>query len=86
MHLLAEDFDTDIDHDLDEMRFHRSRVNYITKAEPIGVTDTLQCKASTLPQVYLPFSGKRLTPTMQGDTVEIKLPEGTPYVLLYFPK
>ena len=86
VHLIAKEFDTDIDHKLDEMRFHRSRVNYITKAEPIGVTDTLQCKASALPEVYLPLTNARLTPCKNADTIEISLPPKASYVLLHFPK
>jgi len=37
VHLLASEYDTGIDHKLDEMRFHRSRVNYIDRVTPMGI-------------------------------------------------
>ena len=37
VHFLAKDFDTEVDKELDEMRFHRSRVNYITKQRLLQV-------------------------------------------------
>jgi hypothetical protein len=36
LQLVAADYDVDIDHKLDEMRVHRSRVNLITKIGPLG--------------------------------------------------
>ena len=85
VHLLAEDFDTDIDHRLDEMRFHRSRVNYINKAIPTGVTNTLLLQADTAPTVYLPLTAGRAEVTRTRDGYTVKLPHNTPYAILRFP-
>lgn len=86
VHLLAKDFDTDIDHRLDEMRFHRSRVNMIVKAEPIGVTDTLLLQAQAAPAVYLPLQKETACVRSDGERHEIRLPKGTAYVILRFEK
>lgn len=81
---MAEDYDTDIDHKLDEMRFHRSRVNFINKVEPIGVTSRLCLRAETEPQVFLPFSSEPAQVTCDRETVRIKLPEGCAYAIAHF--
>ena len=85
-HFLAEDYDTDIDHTLDEMRFHRSRVNYINRVTPIGTTDTLRIRCKTAPTVYLPFSEESATVTRKDGIAEILLPKETTYCILCFPK
>lgn len=82
---LAEEYDTDIDHKLDEMRFHRSRVNYIDHVEPIGVSGRVQLQAKDDPQVYLPFSQESAQITRQGDTVTVTLPDKCAYGILHFP-
>ena len=74
--MVAEDYETDIDHKLDEMRFHRSRVNFINKVRPVGVTSRLCLRAETQPQVYLPFSSEPAQVTCDRKTVRITLPEG----------
>lgn len=84
VHLLAKDFDTDIDHRLDEMRFHRSRVNYINKAIPTGVTQHLVLQAEVPPEVYLPFSQESAVVTCTEKEYSIDLPPHTAYVILRF--
>ena len=84
VHLLAKDFDTDIDHHLDEMRFHRSRVNYITRVEPIGVSRRVTVRAPHAPTVYLPFTEKAATVRETSCGYEVTLPEKTAYAILAF--
>ena len=93
--MLAADFETDVDHRLDEMRFHRSRVNLINHVEPIGVTQTLRIRSDILPEVYTPFSDAVAQATLSeegggnadGATVcTVSLPEPTSFVILRFPK
>ncbi|MBQ9098611.1 MAG: hypothetical protein IJY50_04185 [Clostridia bacterium] len=86
VHLLAKDFETDIDHRLDEMRFHRSRVNYINKVEPANVTSHLTLTANALPDVFLPFSADSATVKKSENGVEISLPKKSSYVILHFRK
>ena len=86
VHLLAEDYDTDIDHALDEMRFHRSRVNFVNKAEPIGITDTVRLSADTLPAVYTPFNDEKSEVCKCNGEICIRLPEKTAYAILEFLK
>lgn len=86
VHLLAEDYDTDIDHALDEMRFHRSRVNFVNKAEPIGITDTVRLRADTLPTVYTPFNDEKSEVCKCNGEICIRLPEKTAYAILEFLK
>ncbi len=86
VHLLAEDYDTDIDHKLDEMRFHRSRVNFINKVEAIGVTDTLEISSDSVPTVYTPFEKESAQVEGKNGKIKIRLPHKTAYVILQFPK
>ena len=86
LHLLAKEFDTDIDHRLDEMRFHRSRVNLITKAVPIGQSDTFTAVSDTPPTVHLPFSKDTATVTPSPEGFTVRLPKDTAYAILAFPK
>ena len=84
VHLLAEDYDTDIDHHLDEIRFHRSRVNYINKVEPVGITDRVVLEADVAPTVYTPFSEIPVEVTCEKGTYTVRLPEKTAYAVLHF--
>ncbi len=85
VHLLAEDYDTDVDHHLDEIRFHRSRVNYINKVEPVGVTQTLCLRADRAPSVFTPLNDAPVSVTAEGDTYTVSLPQKTAYIILHFP-
>ena len=82
VHLLAEDYDTDIDHHLDEIRFHRSRVNYVNKVEPVGVGERIRVRAATAPLVYIPFQKESAEVTGENGTYTIKLPPKTAYAIL----
>ena len=82
VHMLAADFDTDIDHKLDEMRFHRSRVNFINKVAPIGVTQTIVVKTDGNVEAFTPFNEKTATVTREGERVIVTLPEPTSYLIL----
>ena len=84
--MLAEDYDTDIDHTLDEMRFHRSRVNYINYVKPIGVTQTLRLRAQTIPAVYTPFNQEPAEISLKDGICTVTLPEPTSFLILRFPK
>ena len=86
VHLLAEDYDTDIDHKLDEMRFHRSRVNFVNKVEPIGVDGVICLRAATAPTVYTPFSSEASSVTEKNGIYTVRLPEKTAYAILQFSK
>ena len=86
VHLLAEDFETDINHHLDEIRFHRSRVNLITKVEPLNVTDTLVFTADTTPVAYAPFSDESPKTVWENGKATVHLPHKTSYAILQFPK
>ncbi len=86
VHLLAEKYDTDIDHHLDEIRFHRSRVNYVNKADPMGVTRTLRGTAATKPTVYLPLTDETAEVTFEKGTFTVNLPEKCAYIILRFCK
>ncbi len=85
MHLLAEDYDTDIDHRLDEIRFHRSRVNLVIKADPIGTSRIIKVSSGTVPQVYTPFNREESSVISEGNLQTITLPENCAYAILLFP-
>ena len=84
--LLAADFDTDIDHHLDEIRFHRSRVNYITKVEPIGVDPVVKIHADVAPEVYTPFHQEQSSVASDGMIHTITLPDKCAYAILHINK
>jgi len=86
VHFLAEDYDVDIDHNLDEMRTHRSRVNFVNKVEPIGIDGVLTLESDTLPEVYTPFCNESSQASVKDGIVRIKLPEKCSYAILRFRK
>jgi len=85
VHLLAEDYDVDIDHHLDEIRFHRSRVNFVNYVKPIGISEQLTITANAIPQVWTPFDDVPSVVDAADGTYRITLPEGTAYAILYVP-
>lgn len=86
MHFLAADYDTDIDHHLDKIRFHRSRVNFVNKVAPIGVTRKIVLRTVLVPKVYLPFDSGKAAVTANGEFCMIDLPENTSYLIAKFNK
>jgi len=82
IHLLAAEYDTDIDHHLDEIRFHRSRVNLITKAEPIGISETVRLRADGAVKVHIPFHDDNATVCQTDGVYDIKLPKNTAYAII----
>ena len=86
VHFLAEDYDTDIDHKLDAMRYHRSRVNFINKVTPIGITGLLKIQTEKQPEVYLPFHTEPATVSAENGICTVTLPENCAYAILRFAK
>ncbi|MBQ9097852.1 MAG: hypothetical protein IJY50_00280 [Clostridia bacterium] len=86
VHLLAEDYDTDIDHHLDEIRFHRSRVNYINRVTAVGTSAVVRIAAGRAPDVYTPFETTAAKTEWQQGICTVTLPEHTAYAILHFPK
>lgn len=82
--LLAEDYDVDIDHELDRIRTHRSRVNLLTTIKPVGTAKTLRFQTEKTPVVYTPFSVGETRVERIGQEVHLHLPENTSYVILSF--
>ena len=76
----------DIDHELDSIRFHRSRVNLVTKAEPIGIDGILRIEAKQAPTVYAPFSDAEPVCKLEDGVCTVTLPEKCPYAILQFKK
>ena len=84
VHLLAADYDTDIDHHLDEIRYHRSRINYINKVEPIGIDREIIVEAQSAPLVYTPFNDDKSEVVLTDGVCCVKLPEKCSYAILKF--
>ena len=83
---LAEDYDVDINHELDSIRFHRSRVNLLTKIEPIGIDRTLCLRAETAPEVYTPFNEETPDVKFENGLITVTLPEKCSYAIMRFKK
>lgn len=84
--LLAEDYDVDIDHYLDSIRFHRSRVNFITEVAPAGVDGKICIATDKTPKVYTPFVRGDHRITLRQGECTVVLPEKCSYTILAFPK
>ena len=83
---LAEDYDVDIDHELDAKRNHRTRVNLLTKIEPIGIDGVLKLCSDVTPTVYTPFVNGESKVSIAKGTVTVTLPEKCSYAILSFDK
>ena len=82
-HLLAADFDTDIDHRLDEMRTHRSGVNFLDRVEPVGVPAWIEAATDLQAEVFTPFDDRPAKVTRGADGVlRISLPEKCAYCIV----
>ena len=86
MHLLAEEYDVDIDRELDRIRAHRSRVNIITSAVPLGTDGRIVVESKLPVRVYAPFCGDAASVERGGDLYTITLPENCAYAILRFAK
>jgi len=86
VHMLAADYDVDIDHHLDEIRYHRSRVNYVNYVKPAGVARVVRIAAQAMPEVYLPFHEETAEVQFGNGECTVSLPEDCAYLLLHFPK
>ena len=83
IHCLAAEFDTDINHELDAMRYHRSRVNLITKAEPIGTDDRVVLNTRGEVRAFSPLTpGREPAVSSQDGAVTVTLPEKCPYAVI----
>lgn len=86
LQLLAEDYDTDIDHELDRIRYHRSRMNYVNKVEPVGVSPKVVLATDRIPEVYTPFHVEKTEILCQNGTCILTLPPKCAYAIIHFPK
>lgn len=84
--LLAADYDVDINHELDSIRTHRSRVNLLTTIRPIGVEQIVELSAAGPMKVYTPFSDTQAVVTETETGYRITLPPDCSYAVCYFPK
>lgn len=86
VHFLAEDYDVDIDHELDSIRFHRSRVNLVTKVEPIGIDGVIWLRTNELPEVYTPFNIEEACVSFENGVCCVRLPDKCAYAIMKIPK
>ena len=84
VHFLAEHYDVDIDHKLDEMRTHRSRVNYVNRVAPIGVGKTVDVKATNAPQIFTPFNNEAVAVAKSDAGFTLTLPNDCAYFIAEF--
>ena len=84
--MLAEDYDTDIDHELDKIRYHRSRVNYVNKVVPVGCDPTVTVASAQVPTVYTPFNKGDVSIASADGVHTLTLPPDCAYVIMHFPK
>lgn len=84
IHLLASDFNTEIDHKLDSMRYHRSRIHYITSAIPHNVDASVVIKCNMEVSVHTPMSESQTIIRRDGEYLNIELPPQCPYAIISF--
>ena len=80
--LLAMDYDTDIDHHLDEIRTHRTRVNLVVKADPVGVSRHIRINTALPVEVFTPFNDEGAELAKDASGVALTLPEKCPYAVI----
>ena len=80
--LLAADYDTDIDHHLDEIRTHRTRVNLVVKAEPVNVSRRIRIDTGLGVEVFTPFNDEGAAVAKEPGGVTVTLPEKCPYAIM----
>ena len=80
--LLAADFDTDIDHHLDEIRTHRTRVNLVVKVDPVNVSRNVRIDTELAVEVFTPFNDAGAEVVKGAGGVAVALPEKCPYVIM----
>ncbi len=86
IHFLASDYDTDIDHRLDAMRNHRSRVNLITKVEPINTTSEIILMTALPVTAYAPLNATPPEISAKSGQVCITLPPKASYIIAAIDK
>ena len=86
LQFLAADYNVDVDHALDDNRFHRSRVSVLTTIEPIGTDGILELEGEGAPTVYTPFSKGEAKIEQKGTCVTVTLPDKCSYAIVTFPK
>lgn len=84
MHFLAAEYETDIDHRLDEMRYHRSRVNFVDQVKPVKVSQEVRVKAEKMPALYAPLSEGAGSVRKEGDSFVVTLPKDCIFFTLAF--
>ena len=80
--LLAADYDTDIDHHLDEIRTHRTRVNLVVKAEPVNISRRIRIATGLAVEVFTPFNDEGAAVAKEPGGVTVTLPEKCPYAIM----
>ena len=86
VHFLAADYDVRINEELDKIRYHRSRVNLITHAEPIGTDGLVQVETDRPATVYTPFCDAVSDVRQENGICTISLPEKCSYAIVSFAK
>ena len=82
--LVADDYDVDINHELDSIRDHRSRVNLLTNIAPNGIDGTIQIKTLFPPNVFMPFCDGTAHISMNDDICTVTVPKDCAHVILRF--
>lgn len=86
VHFLAADYDVRINEELDKIRYHRSRVNLITHAEPVGVDCLVQVRTYLPATVYTPFCDAPSDVQQADGLCTIRLPEKCSYAIITFAR
>jgi hypothetical protein len=68
------------------MRNHRSRVNFINRATPVGVDGRIVIETKQIPQVYTSFHTEKATVEQTGNICIVTLPKECSYAILQFKK
>lgn len=82
LQLLAEDYDVDINHELDSIRNHRSRVNLLTTIRAIGVDRTVRLAAEGNLEVFTPFNDEAVSVARENSVYTLTLPESCSYAII----
>lgn len=88
LHFLSAEYDVEIDKELDRIRFHRSRVNLITKSIPTGTDGVIELESNFKVEAFSPLN--KNAPKIEINTqfsnhspqIKIDLPQDCCYTIV----
>lgn len=82
LHFLSAEYDVEIDKKLDSIRFHRSRVNLITKSAPSGTDGIIELESDLKAEVFSPLTENHPETRGHPPRLWVELPPDCCYTII----